>query len=132
MSKPMHTMRSPLKSVRGLGASKEGVQHWWIQRVTAVAMVPLVLIMAVAVLTLSTQGHAAVVAAFFGNPVLTLIALLTILAVFWHLKLGAQVVIEDYVHSEGVKLVALLGVTFAVFLVGGIAALSVLKLFFGM
>jgi succinate dehydrogenase / fumarate reductase membrane anchor subunit len=130
MSNTNKTMRSPLKSVRGLGAAKEGVQHWWVQRVTAVAMIPLVLIMLAAILKLATGDHAVVVAAF-RHPVFAIVALLAILAVFWHLKLGLQVVIEDYVHSEGLKLASLLGVTFAVFVVGGIAALSVLKLFLG-
>ncbi|WP_374300894.1 succinate dehydrogenase, hydrophobic membrane anchor protein [Ferrovibrio sp.] len=130
MSNANKHMRSPLKSVRGLGSAKDGVQHWWIQRVTAVAMIPLVLIMLVCLLKLATGDHAAVVAAF-RHPVFAIIALLAILAVFWHLKLGLQVVIEDYVHSEGLKMASLLGVTFAVFVVGGIAALSVLKLFLG-
>jgi succinate dehydrogenase / fumarate reductase membrane anchor subunit len=130
MSNANKHMRSPLKSVRGLGSAKDGVQHWWIQRVTAVAMIPLVLIMLVCLLKLATGDHAAVVAAF-RHPVFAIIALLAILAVFWHLKLGLQVVIEDYVHSEVLKMASLLGVTFAVFVVGGIAALSVLKLFLG-
>lgn len=130
MSNANKHMRSPLKSVRGLGSAKDGVQHWWVQRVTAVAMIPLLLVMLVYVLKLATGDHAAVVAAF-RNPIFAIIALLAILAVFWHLKLGVQVVIEDYVHGEGLKMASLLGVTFAVFIVGGIAALSVLKLFLG-
>lgn len=130
MSKPTNTMRTPLKSVRGLGSAKEGVQHWWVQRVTAVAMIPLLLVMLAAVLCLAGADHAAVAAAF-GNPLLAVIALLSILALFWHMRLGLQVVIEDYIHTEGTKIAALLAVTFATFLVGGIAALSVLKLFFG-
>lgn len=130
MSNANKHMRSPLKSVRGLGAAKDGVQHWWVQRVTAVAMIPLLLVMLVCVLKLATGDHAVVVAAF-RHPIFAIIALLAILAVFWHLKLGLQVVIEDYVHSEGLKMASLLGVTFAVFVVGGIAALSVLKLFLG-
>lgn len=130
MSNAKNTMRSPLKKVRHLGAAKEGVQHWWIQRVTAVAMVPLLLVMVVSVLKLSAGDHAAVVTAF-KNPLFAIVALLSILAVFWHLKLGLQVVIEDYVHHEGLKIASLLAITFAVFIVGGAAALSVLKLFFG-
>ncbi|WP_300300510.1 succinate dehydrogenase, hydrophobic membrane anchor protein [Ferrovibrio sp.] len=130
MSNPTKTMRTPLKKVRGLGAAKDGVQHWWIQRVTALALIPLALIMLVALLKLATGDHAAVAAAF-RHPVFAIVALLAVLAVFWHFKLGAQVVIEDYVHSEGLKMASLLGVTFAVFVVGGIAALSVLKLFLG-
>ena len=130
MSNTTKTMRTHLKSVRGLGAAKEGVQHWWIQRVTAVAMVPLLLVMLVCILKLAAGDHAAVAAAF-RHPLIAIVALLSILAVFWHLKLGLQVVIEDYVHAEGLKMAALLGVTFATFIVGGIAALSVLKLFFG-
>jgi succinate dehydrogenase / fumarate reductase membrane anchor subunit len=130
MSNTNEAMRSPLKKVRHLGAAKEGVQHWWMQRVTAVAMVPLLLILLVCLLKLATGDHAAVVAAF-KHPLFALLALLSILAVFWHMKLGLQVVIEDYVHSEALKTVSLLGITFATFIVGGIAALSVLKMFFG-
>lgn len=130
MSKSNKQMRSALKSVRGLGAAKEGVQHWWLQRVTAVAMVPLLLILLVCLLKLATGDHAAVAAAF-KHPLFALLALLSILAVFWHMKLGLQVVIEDYVHTESVKIVSLLAVTFGTFVVGGIAALSVLKMFFG-
>lgn len=130
MSNANKPMRSALKNVRGLGAAKEGVQHWWMQRVTAVAMIPLLLVMLVCLLKLATGDHAAVAAAF-KHPLFALVALLSILAVFWHMKLGLQVVIEDYVHSEGLKLVSLLGITFATFILGGIAALSVLKLFFG-
>jgi succinate dehydrogenase / fumarate reductase membrane anchor subunit len=130
MSNKKDPMRDPLKNVRGLGSAKEGVQHWWVQRVTAVALVPLVLVMLVAMLRLGTADHATVVAAFH-HPLLAIVALLTVLALFWHLRLGLQVVIEDYIHTESTKIVVLLAVTFAVFLVGGIAALSVLKLFFG-
>lgn len=130
MSKKHDPMRDPLKNVRGLGSAKEGVQHWWVQRVTAVALIPLVLVMLVTILRLAPADHATVVAAFH-HPLLAIVALLTVLALFWHLRLGLQVVIEDYIHTESTKIVMLLGVTFAVFLVGGIAALSVLKLFFG-
>lgn len=130
MSNANKPMRSALKNVRGLGAAKEGVQHWWLQRVTAMAMIPLLLIMLVFLLKLATGDHAAVAAAF-RHPLFALVALLSIMAVFWHMKLGLQVVIEDYVHSEGLKMASLLGITFATFILGGIAALSVLKLFFG-
>ena len=130
MSNANKPMRSALKNVRGLGAAKEGVQHWWMQRVTAVAMIPLLLVMLVCLLKLASGDHAAVAAAF-KHPLFALVALLSILAVFWHMKLGLQVVIEDYVHSEGLKMASLLGITFATFILGGIAALSVLKLFFG-
>jgi succinate dehydrogenase / fumarate reductase membrane anchor subunit len=130
MSNSNTHMRSALKNVRHLGAAKEGVQHWWLQRVTAVAMIPLLLILVVCVLKLATGDHAAVATAF-RSPILAVLALLAILAVFWHMKLGLQVVIEDYVHTESVKIVSLLAITFATFVVGGIAALSVLKMFFG-
>lgn len=130
MSKSKTSMRTPLARVRGLGSAKEGVQHWWMQRVTAVALIPLTVIMTVAVLRLAGADHAEMTAAF-KNPLVATIALLTILAAFWHLKLGAQVIVEDYIHTEGAKVATLLAITFAIFLVGGIAAISVLKLFFG-
>ncbi|WP_298726358.1 succinate dehydrogenase, hydrophobic membrane anchor protein [uncultured Ferrovibrio sp.] len=130
MSKTVKSMRTPLGRVRGLGSAKEGVQHWWLQRVTAVALVPLMLLLACAIIKLAGSDHTAL-AETFQNPFFAIIVLLAVLAAFWHLKLGAQVIIEDYIHSEGAKVATLLAVTFAIYLVGGIAAISVLKLFFG-
>lgn len=130
MSKPHKTMNTPLKRVRGLGAAREGTGHFWIQRVTAVALIPLSLILMGTLIRLAGADHATVKAAF-ANPLLAVIALLTVLATFWHLKLGAQVIVEDYIHGEGAKMATLLAITFAVFVVGGVAAMAVLKLFFG-
>lgn len=130
MAKPHKTMNTPLKRVRGLGSAKGGTHHFWIQRVTAVALIPLSLLLLGIVIRLAGADHATVKAAF-GNPFLAVVALLTILAAFWHLKLGSQVIVEDYIHSEGAKLATLLAITFAIFVVGGIAAIAVLKLFFG-
>jgi succinate dehydrogenase / fumarate reductase membrane anchor subunit len=75
--------------------------------------------------------RSATVAAAFRNPLLATLAVLAIVAVFWHLRLGLQVVIEDYIHIERSKIAVQLAVTFAVFLVGALCLLSVLKLFFG-
>ncbi len=130
MSKPHKTMNTPLKRVRGLGAAREGTGHFWIQRVTAVALIPLSLLLMGTIIRLAGADHATVKAAF-ANPFVAVLALLTVLAAFWHLKLGAQVIVEDYVHAEGSKLATLLAITFAIFVVGGIAAMAVLKLFFG-
>lgn len=130
MAKPHKTMNTPLKRVRGLGSAKGGTHHFWIQRVTAVALIPLSLLLMGTIIGLAGADHGTVKAAF-ANPFVAVLALLTILAAFWHLKLGAQVIVEDYVHTEGAKLATLLAITFAIFVVGGIAAIAVLKLFFG-
>lgn len=130
MSKSDNSLRSPLGRVRGLGSAKDGVSHWWLQRVTALALIPCVVILALVLLRLGTHDHAAVRAAF-QNPLLATLALLAILAMFWHIKLGLQVVIEDYFHTERTKILVLLVMTFVVFGVGALGALSVLKLFFG-
>src|SRR5690606_27321001 len=109
---------------------RQGTGHFWVQRITAVALIPLSLLLMGTVIRLAGADHATVASAF-ANPVVALLALLTVLAAFWHLKLGAQVIVEDYVHAEGKKLATLLAITFAIFVVGGIAVLAVLKLFFG-
>lgn len=130
MNKPQNSLRSPLGRVRGLGAARDGVSHWWLQRVTAVALIPCVIVMVLVLARIGSADHATVVAAF-RHPLLATVSLLTILALFWHIRLGLQVVIEDYIHVERAKLAALVAVTFIVFAVGALAALSVLKLFFG-
>src|SRR3546814_17197892 len=88
MSKKHDPMRDPLKKVRVLASAKEGVQHWRVQRVTAIALVPLVLVMLVTVLKLAPADHATVVASF-RHPLLAIVARLTVLAVFWH-RIGSR------------------------------------------
>lgn len=93
------SMRTPLGRVQGLGSAKAGVHHWWHQRLTALALIPLCLLFAVMVVWLVGEPHA-VVADWLGSPVPGLLMLVMIVAGLYHLKLGMQVVIEDYVHSR--------------------------------
>jgi succinate dehydrogenase / fumarate reductase membrane anchor subunit len=120
-------MRTMLGRVRGLGSAKEGVHHWWAQRVTAVALVPLVLWFVVSIIMLVGQPYAAVVA-WVANPLCGILLIALIAAVFHHAQLGLTVVIEDYVHTEITKLAALLAVRGAAFILAGIGIVSVLKL----
>jgi succinate dehydrogenase / fumarate reductase membrane anchor subunit len=99
----MTQMRSPLGRVLGLGSAKEGVEHWWMQRLTAIAMVPLAIWFIICALGLIGADRAAMVA-WMHSPMSAVFAILLIVAVIYHLGLGLQVVIEDYVHSEGWKL----------------------------
>lgn len=99
-------MRSPLGQAIGLGSAKEGVQHWWVQRLTAVALIPLTLWFAASLIAHIGAGRAAVVQ-WLGAPGPAIAMLLLLIAAFYHLTLGLQVVIEDYVHSEWLKLPAL-------------------------
>ena len=124
------SLRTPLKNVRRLGSAKNGTHHWWHQRLTAMALLPLVVAFLAYLLALTGADHATV-AARFASPWFAIIALLLIFAVFYHARLGLQVVIEDYVHGEGAKLVTQVVMTFAVFITGFACAFSVLKLAFG-
>ena len=124
-------MRSPLSRVSGLGSATEGgVGHWWAQRLTAIALVPLTLwFVASAIFMVGAD-----LATFkewvgsHGNPVILIV--LTI-ALYHHLQLGMQVVIEDYVHHEGAKTVLLVGLALGSFALGMAAVFAVLKLAFG-
>ncbi len=120
-------LRSALGRVRGLGSAKSGVHHWWVQRMTAVALVPLCLWFIFAVLALAGEPLA-VVQAWIGRPVNTVLLLCLIGAMFHHLQLGMQVVIEDYVHEDGARLVGLLAMRAGVALLALTAAVSVLKI----
>jgi succinate dehydrogenase / fumarate reductase membrane anchor subunit len=124
------SMRTPLKNVRSLGSAKEGTTHYWHQRVTAIAMIPLFVIAIAYVVSLVGADYERV-RYVLSLPFTSLILLLLIGAVFYHMKLGLQVVIEDYIHSEGTKMVLLLLNTFFCAIVGLASALAVLKLAFG-
>ncbi len=124
------SLRTPLGRVRGLGSAKEGTAHWWAQRLTAIALVPLVLWFAVSLIVLTGADHATV-AAWLRDPVAAVLMLLLILAGFHHAQLGVQVVIEDYVHAEWLKLALVTAVRFAAVALGIGAAFSVLKIALG-
>jgi len=128
-NKPPHVdmLRSPLGRARGLGSARAGSKHWWAQRLTAIALVPLTLwfIWSVMRLTGSSQAD---IADWLSSPVRLALLLALIGATFHHLQLGMQVVIEDYVTQEGVKLAAVLAVKGLCILLALICIISALAL----
>jgi succinate dehydrogenase / fumarate reductase membrane anchor subunit len=119
-----------LGRVRGLGAAKSGVNHWWLQRVTGIGNLALVLWFVVSLVRLPSLGHAAVVL-WLRQPVAAVPMLLLIVSVFWHFRLGLQVFIEDYVHTDGTKLLALLLLNFYALAGAAAAVFAVLKIALG-
>ncbi len=119
-------LRSPLGRVRGLGSAKEGVEHFWQQRITALGLVPLTVWFVISVISLAGADYATW-KTWIGHPGNTALMLILIGFVFHHGQLGLQVVIEDYVHGEGAKLAWLLTMKFATLILAVFAALSVLR-----
>ncbi len=123
-------MRTPLGRARGLGTAKAGVAHWWAQRLTALALIPLSIWFVVAVITHIGADYT-VARAWIGQPVNAGLFILLIAATFHHAQLGIQVVIEDYVHGEATKLAVLITVKGAAIVAGLAAILAVLSIVFG-
>ena len=121
---------TPLRRVRGLGAARSGTGDFWHQRVTAVAAIPLSLALIVIVIALMGRSHAAVIQ-ILGSPIVAVIMLLLILTTCYHMWIGMQEIIVDYVHDEKLKFLSLMGNTFFVFAVGFTCAFAILKLSFG-
>ena len=124
------SLQSPLGRVRGRGSAKDGTHHWWMQRVTAVALVPLALWFAVAIIKMTGASHGEAIA-WVQAPFNAIMLLLLIVATFHHMQLGLQVVIEDYVHREGTKVVLILTEKLASFTLAVAAGFAVLKIAFG-
>ncbi len=121
------TMRSSLGRARGLGSAKDGVGHWWLQRMTAVALVPLTLWFAAAIICQAGAGHAEVTA-WLASPFPAIAMILLSIATFYHAALGLQVVIEDYVSSEGLRLAAIVAVKLACCALAVASIFAVLKI----
>ena len=100
--------RSPIKKVRGLGSAHEGVHHWMMQRVTALALIPLVIWLVCSVICLKGASYTEFTA-WVGSPVNAVLMILFVVASFYHGVLGAQVIVEDYIKSKTIKLTKLIG-----------------------
>jgi succinate dehydrogenase membrane anchor subunit len=123
-------LRTPLSRARGLGSAKQGVHHWWAQRITAVALIPLVVWFAISLIMLSGADYA-VVRAWIGSPVVMVLLTLTIVIGLHHGQLGMQEVVEDYVHSEGLKLALIVLLRFIAVFFGLAAIVAILRIGFG-
>ena len=122
---------SPLRRVLGAGPARSGVHHWWMQRLTSLALVPLSIWFVASLLFLPGFDHLTVIA-WIARGWTALLLMLFILSSAWHSNLGLQVIIEDYVHDERWKLFTLMANTFFAFAVGLAAVFAILKLSFGL
>ncbi|MBS0560005.1 MAG: succinate dehydrogenase, hydrophobic membrane anchor protein [Proteobacteria bacterium] len=120
-------MRSQLGRVRGLGAAKSGVGHWWGQRLSALALIPLSLWFVASVLHLLGASHDAMLA-WANGPVTIVLLICLVLATFYHLQLGLQVVIEDYIHQDAARLALLIAIKGAAVVLALACIVSVLRI----
>lgn len=130
MTTTPNTFRTPMSRARGLGTTRSGTDHFWKSRITAVANVPLTLAFVVIVLMLAKRDYAGALA-LVGHPLTAILLLLFIGSAAIHMRIGMQVIIEDYVHTEATKIALLMLNTFFAVFVGIAAAYAILKIGFG-
>lgn len=121
---------APLKKAKGLGSAHEGTDHWMMQKITALANIPLVLWLIFSIVSLQGASYAQFTA-WLGQPVNAILMILLIISVLYHAKLGAQVITEDYVSCEALKMVKLIAQKIVFFGLGVACIFSVLKISFG-
>jgi succinate dehydrogenase / fumarate reductase membrane anchor subunit len=124
------SLQSPLGRVLGLGSAKDGTGHWWAQRVSAVALIPLTLWFMFSLLSLPALDYATV-RVWLSFPMSGFLALLSVAVLTYHSYLGTTEVIEDYVHSAGMKVLSLLLLRFVHVLVGGAGIFAIMRVAFG-
>jgi succinate dehydrogenase membrane anchor subunit len=123
-------MRSPLGRAIGLGSAKEGAEHWWLQRITAVALVPLALWFVIAIIRL-VGADIDTVRDWVGEPLPAIVLVLTLIAVFYHAALGLQVVVDDYAHAEFARLGLVIAVRLSCFALAVAGIFAVLSMALG-
>ena len=123
------SLLTPFKRASGLGTTSDGVKHWWMQRLTAIALIPLTLWVVFSVASHVGNDYATV-AAWFAQPFTTTMLVLFVFTAFLHASQGLTVIIEDYVHHEGYKFAALIGMKLVLVLLGTSSVLSILRVAF--
>ena len=119
--------RTPLSRVRGLGSAKDGTHHWWSQRITAIALVPLMLWVTASVIYMTGADYAEFVA-WMRSPAVSIAWVALIIALFHHAQLGVQVVLEDYVHTEWLKIASIVAVKLAAVVLAVTCVLAILRI----
>jgi succinate dehydrogenase / fumarate reductase membrane anchor subunit len=124
------SLRSPLSRVLGLGSARDGTAHWWAQRVTAIALIPLTLWFLFSLMTLPSLDYE-IVRTWLSVPVSGFLALLLVAVLTYHSYLGTAVIVEDYVHSSGMKVFSLMTLRFLYVLAGGAGMFAIARVVFG-
>jgi succinate dehydrogenase / fumarate reductase, membrane anchor subunit len=124
------SLQTPLGKVRGLGAAGNGVHHWWVQRLTAIALVPLAIWLLVSLVSLPALDFVTLVSWMGGTWTASLLTVF-VLTASWHSRLGVQVIVEDYVHDHGLKTISLVLSGFIHVLLGALGVFAVLRIAFG-
>jgi succinate dehydrogenase / fumarate reductase, membrane anchor subunit len=124
------SMRTALSRAKGLGPAGHGVEHWWLHRMLAVSNVPLIVAFVIIVASLVGRRHAEALA-IVSHPLIAIVLVLCVLSVINHMRLGLQIVIDDYVHDKGWKIVALIANNFFAAVIVTVCLFSILKISFG-
>lgn len=124
------SLRTPIARARGLGSAKDGLHHWWVQRISAVALVPLTVWFVASVVGLAGADHAAVTA-WLSGPVVAVLMVLLVAAALFHAQLGLQVVYEDYIHTHWLRITVDVGTKLALLALGVGTIFAILKIAFG-
>jgi len=124
-------LRTPLAKVRGLGSAKNGTHHWWAQRLTAIALVPLTFWFIYTLVSLTTLDYLAAIG-WLQSPMNSILLILFVFALFYHAELGMQVVIEDYIENEAQKITSIILLKFVMLFAGLAGIVAILKVFLGL
>ena len=124
------SLKSPLGQAKGLGSAKDGLHHWWAQRVTAIALIPLTIWFAFKVAILSMSDYQTVLQSI-GSPLSAALIVSLIVAAFYHAALGMQVIFEDYISHKAARIIAIMGTNLLMFLLGAAAVIAVVRIALG-
>jgi len=124
------SMRTPLARVKGLGAAGHGVEHWWLHRVTAVSNIPLIVAFVIIVAALAGSSYQEAIA-IISHPLVAIILILAVISVTNHMRMGMQIIIEDYVHDKGLKIAAVIANNFYAVIIAVACLYAILKVSLG-